>query len=349
MTEGCIDLHTHVVPANFPPHLGGDLPWPSMRHRGCQADVIIAGKVYRTVEDGCWTISRRLDAMAKNGVSAQVLSPMPELLSYWLPPSEAAQLCEHLNTEIARMMRDAPGRFFGLGAVTLQAPELAARQLERVMHDYTLQGVEIATHVGGRPIGDASFEPFFAAAEEFGAAIFVHPLRAIGKERLIGPPTLEQVIAFPCETSLAIASLMTGGMLERHPRLKLVFSHGGGGFALTLPRLQHAWSVIAAVRATMPHPPNAYAQRLSFDTLVYDTPTLRFLVERFGADRLVLGSDYPFAIAEEQPLRALEAAGLADSAVQAIASTNARRLLGLAEPPDDDGKRDLSGGWRHAD
>jgi aminocarboxymuconate-semialdehyde decarboxylase len=329
MSEGCIDLHTHIVPSDFPPHPGGDLPWPSMRHRDCQADVIIAGKVYRTVEDGCWTVSRRLEAMAESGISAQVLSPMPELLSYWLPAQEAAVLCEHLNAAIARMVADAPRRFYGLGAVTLQAPEAAARQLERIMRGHGLHGVEIGTHVGGRPIGDPFFEPFFAAAEALGAAIFVHPLRALGKERLIGPPALEQVVAFPCETSFAIASLMTGGMLERHPRLKLAFSHGGGAFALTLPRLQHAWSVIPAIREAMPQPPKAYAERLTFDTLVYDTPTLRFLVERFGPERLVLGSDYPFAIAEKQPLRALQAVGLDAAAERAIASENACRLLGL--------------------
>lgn len=334
MTSPFIDLHTHIVPAEFPPHPGEDLPWPSMRHRDCQADVIISGKVYRTVEDGCWTVSRRLDAMAESGISAQVLSPMPELLSYWLPAAEAVVLCEHLNTEIARMVADAPNRFYGLGAVTLQAPEAAARQLERIMRDHRLHGVEIGTHVGGRPIGDAFFDAFFAAAEELGAAIFVHPLRAIGKERLVGPAALEQVVAFPCETSFAIASLMTGGMLERHPRLKLAFSHGGGAFALSLPRLEHAWSVIPAVQATMPQPPKAYAERLSFDTLVYDTPTLRFLIERFGPDRLMLGSDYPFTIAEKQPVRALQALGLDSAAEQAIGWTNASRFLGLETLPE---------------
>lgn len=347
MTEGCIDLHTHVVPAEFPPHPRGDLPWPGMRHRGCQADVVISGKVYRTVEDGCWTVSRRLDAMAQSGISAQVLSPMPELLSYWLPPNDAAMLCEHLNAEIARMVADAPGRFYGLGAVTLQAPEAAARQLEHIMRGHRLQGVEIGTHAGGRPIGDAFFEPFFAAAEELGAAIFVHPLRALGAERLVGPPALEQVVAFPCETAFAIASLMTGGMLERHPRLKLAFSHGGGAFALSLPRLQHAWSVIPTVRATMPQSPKAYAERLVFDTLVYDTPTLGFLVERFGAERLVLGSDYPFAIAEKQPVAALRALGLDPTSERAIASTNALRFLGLSALLGEAAKNTRSQGERH--
>jgi aminocarboxymuconate-semialdehyde decarboxylase len=300
-----------------------------MRHRGCEADVIISGKNYRTVEESCWTVSRRLDAMDAAGITAQVLSPMPELLSYWLPTDDAAAMCEHLNREIARMMAEAPGRFYGLGAVTLQAPDEAARQLETMISEHGLQGVEIGTHVEGVPIGDARFEPFFAAAAELGTPIFVHALRALGKERLIGPPNLEQVVAFPCETAFAIASLMTGGMLERHPGLKLAFSHGGGAFGLVLPRLQHGWATFPAIREQMPRAPVEYARRLSFDTLVYDTPTLRFLVERFGADRMMLGSDFPFAIAEREPVRAFRAAGLDRAAQQKIESGNARGFLNL--------------------
>lgn len=324
----CIDIHTHMVPAHFPESPGGpELPWPSMRHRVCDADVIISGKVYRTVPETCWAASKRVEAMAESGVSTQVLSPMPELLSYWLPTKDAAVLCAHLNDEIARMVADGAGRFMGLGAVTLQDPEAAARQLESIMRMPELRGVEIGTHANGRALGDAFFEPFFAAAEELGAAIFVHPLRPVGVERLVGPPALEQIVAFPCETSLAIASLMTGGMLERHPELKLAFSHGGGAFGLALPRLQQGWTVLPALRAQMPRPPADYARRLCFDTLVYDRRTLRFLVEQFGADRMMVGSDFPFAIAEREPARFAAALGLDEAAARAIAWETAERFL----------------------
>lgn len=290
---------------------------------------MISGKVYRTVPDSCWTISRRLDAMAEAGIDAQVLSPMPELLSYWLPVEHAAVLCEHLNDEISRMAAAAPGRFYGLGAVTLQSPDAAGRQLERVMREHKLQGVEIGSNVGGKPIGDPQFDPFFAAAADLGAAIFVHALRPAGAERLIGPPALEQIVAFPCELTFAIASLMTGGTLERHPRLKLAFSHGGGAFALVLPRLQHGWLTLPVLREIMPRPPIEYARRLSFDTLVYDAPTLRFLASTFGTTQLMLGSDYPFPIAERNPVAAMQAAGLDPVAEHAVAGENARRFLGL--------------------
>jgi len=324
----CIDIHTHMVPAHFPARPGGaELPWPEMRHRPGEAEVMISGKPYRTVSDACWAAPKRLAAMAESGVSVQVVSPMPELLSYWLPAREAAVLCAHLNDAIARLVADGAGRFMGLGAVTLQDPAAAARQLETIMRVPELRGVEIGTHANGTAIGDPRFEPFFAAAEALGAAIFVHPLRPAGMERLVGPPALEQIVAFPCETSLAIASLMTGGMLERHPRLKLVFSHGGGAFGLALPRLQHGWTVLPALRAQMPQPPTEYARRLSFDTLVYDACSLRFLIEQFGADRMMVGSDFPFAIAEREPARFVHGLALDEAAAQAIAWENAERFF----------------------
>jgi aminocarboxymuconate-semialdehyde decarboxylase len=317
-----------MVPEHFPASPGSaELPWPTMRHRSCQADVLISGKVYRTVADTCWAVPKRVAAMEESGVTIQVVSPMPELLSYWLPAKEAAVLCAHLNDEIARMVAEGAGRFMGLGAVTLQDPDAAAPQLEAIMRTPELRGVEIGTHANGKPIGDPFFEPFFTAAEALGAAVFVHPLRPAGMERLIGPPALEQVVAFPCETSLAIASVMTGGMLERRTKLKLAFSHGGGAFGLVLPRLQHGWAVLPALQAQMPQSPATYARRLSFDTLVYDQRTLRFLVDQFGADRMMAGSDFPFAIAEREPGRFVRTLGLDEEAAQAIAWKNAERFF----------------------
>src|SRR5258705_10874545 len=215
---GAIDVHTHVVPESIPAYVGTrrDVPWPSLdHHRSCCARVMIAGKVFREIEDSCWSSERRSADMANMGITTQVLSPMPELLSYWMEPDDTRQLGRHINGDIAAMVAAAPDRFRGLGMVPLQAPDLAAAELDHVMRDLGLDGVEIGTNVGGQPIGDPMFEPFFAAAEELGALIFVHPLRAAGRDQVIGPPGLEQIVAFPCETALAIASMITGGMLHR--------------------------------------------------------------------------------------------------------------------------------------
>lgn len=331
---GPIDIHTHVVPAAFPRHAGSaaNLRWPEMRlDADCRhGTVMFAGTAFRTVTDECWDVDRRAEAMARAGIARQVLSPMPELLSYWLAPSDALALGRHVNDTIAAMAARAPERFVALGMVPLQDPELAAHELGVLMRSGVFRGAEIGTNVNGTPIGDARFEPFFAAAEELGAAVFVHALHPIGLDRLVGPPVLGAVLAFPCETSFAIASLMTGGMLTRHPRLRLAFSHGGGAFGLVLPRLMHGWKSLAPVKGLLSRSPAEQARALYYDTLVYDAATLRFLIKRFGMTQLCLGTDHPFDIQEKEPVAALDALDLAAADRDLLLFGNAERFLGLA-------------------
>ena len=330
-----IDIHTHVVPASFPARMGGasDLAWPSMDHDGCShARLVIAGKVFRTLDEPAWNPRRRVEHMAAMGVERQVLSPMPELLSYWLPAGDAARLLRHVNEEIAGMVAVDPRRFAGLGAVPLQDVDAAIEELDFVVRRVGLAGVEIGTNVNGVPIGAARFEPFFARAEELGAAVFVHALRAAGTERLVGPALLENIVAFPCEVSFAIASMITGGTLARHPGLRIAFSHGGGAFALVLARMEHTWPVIAgALDPSVTESPRTYARRAYYDTAVFDARVLGFLAETFGEDRLLVGTDYPFAAHERDPLALLRKAGLGEGAEAAITHDNALRFLGLEE------------------
>jgi aminocarboxymuconate-semialdehyde decarboxylase len=335
MSKPCcaIDVHTHVVPAKLPDHVAefGDIAWPSIRHSdGCHAKVIIQGKNYRDIENACWDVPRRTKEMAGMDVGMQVLSPMPELLSYWLPPRPGQVLTRHINETIAEMVRTAPERFLGLGMIPLQDMDLAIKELEYVMRGLGLSGVEIATNVNGMPLGHASLEPFFAAAESLGATIFVHPLRPVGMDRLVGPASLEQVVAFPCETALAAASAVTGGLMQRHPRLRIGFSHGGGAFGQVLPRLQHAWSSFAAVKAAVKEEPRLAARRMFYDTLVYDQTALRFLIDSFGLGQLMVGTDYPFAIMDRHPTQRLAGLGLSDADHDQLLFGNARRFLGHA-------------------
>jgi aminocarboxymuconate-semialdehyde decarboxylase len=334
MPADAIDIHTHVVPARFPPYAGRDAParWPEMTAaQDCRhANVVIAGKVFRTVTDECWDVHRRAEAMAASGITRQVLSPMPELLSYWLSVDDAVALGRHVNETIAAMVNEAPVRFSGLGTVPLQDPDRAARELERLMATGLFRGVEIGTNVNGIPIGDARFDPFFSAAEALGAAVFVHALHPAGADRLIGPPVVQALVAFPCETALAIASLITGGTLLRHPDLRLAFSHGGGAFALVLPRLMHGWRTTPALAESVPRSPLDLARSLYYDTLVYDLDTLRFLIQRFGLTQLCIGTDHPFQIQEMHPVKPLAALQLAPGDRDLILSANARRFLGEA-------------------
>src|SRR5574342_411699 len=184
-----IDVHTHVVPESFPPYAGrgANVPWPSMAEaHACHKHVMIQGKVYRTVSDGCWSVPRRIEEMGAMGVSRQAISPMPELLSYWLPLEDARVMVRYLNEQIAEMIARAPQRFVGLGAVPLQDMDASLSELEYLFRKLKFAGVEIASHVNGVSIGDPRFEPFFAAAESSGAAIFVHALRPAGRDRIVG-------------------------------------------------------------------------------------------------------------------------------------------------------------------
>jgi aminocarboxymuconate-semialdehyde decarboxylase len=290
---------------------------------------MIHGKIFRTISDTSWDVERRLVDMDRMGIDCQVLSPMPELLSYWFDTADALAMCRVVNDAIGGMVELSRTRFAGLGMLPLQDVDLAVRELEALMRDGRFRGIEIGTNVNGVPIGDPRFEPFFAAAESLGAAVFVHALHPTGDERLIGPPILKAFIGFPCETAFAIASLISSGLLSRHPDLRIAFSHGGGAFAMVLPRLQFGWKKMAAISDLSPEPPTTVARRLYYDTLVYDIPTLKFLVSSFGETRLMVGTDYPFEIYEQNPLGAMEAAGFTDDVAQLLRKENAIRYLSL--------------------
>lgn len=327
----CIDIHTHIVPENFPAYVGrgSNVPWPSMAEaHACHRHVMISGKVYRTVSDGSWSVPRRIEAMGGMRVARQALSPMPELLSYWLPLEDGKALIRYLNEQIAGMIALAPDRFLGLGAVPLQDVDSAILELQHVKNTLCFPGVEIASHVNGKSIGDPQFEPFFAEAEKLGAAIFVHALRPAGQERIVGAFT-EQAVCFPGDIALAAASMITGGIAARHPKLRLAFSHGGGGLSMLLPRLVHAWHALPKAKESLAESPADIARRFFYDALVFDPAAIRYVIERFGASQVCVGSDYPFNMGDRDPLGTLEKAGLDAATLAAIRSGNARRFLGI--------------------
>jgi aminocarboxymuconate-semialdehyde decarboxylase len=328
----CIDIHTHVVPEHFPAYIGRHVnaAWPStVPAHACHRHVMLSGKVYRTVSDDAWDTARRVAAMDEQRVQRQVLSPMPELLSYWLDGEDGAAMARFLNEQIASMVTREPSRFIGLGSVPLQDVDRAIVELEFLVRELGLAGVEIGSNVNGVVLGDARLEPFFAAAESMGAAIFVHALRPAGMDRLIGPPNLEQLLAFPGETGLSAASMLTSGTLHRHPGLRIAWSHGGGTFASLLPRLTHGWNTLAALRESMPLAPWEGARRMYYDSLVYDAANLAHLIERFGATQICVGSDFPFVIRETDPVGRVDALKLDDATSKDLLVHNALRWLGL--------------------
>ncbi len=333
---GCpcgIDVHSHIVPRDFPAYLGSKLPsqWPAMAPaHECHRSVMIAGKLYRTIADKAWTTARRLADLPAMGLARQAISPMPELLSYWLEPADAQQLLRYINEQIATMVQESGGALVGLGAVPLQDIDLAIAELRHLMALPGFAGVEIGSNINGVPVGHPSLDPFFEACEALGAAVFVHALKPAGMDRLVGPAPLEQVLGYPTDIGLAAASAITGNLLVRRPRLRIAFSHGGGTLASLLPRLQQSWSVFPALAESVQAAPAEQARKLYYDTLVFDAGTLQSLVARFGASQLMLGSDYPFNFSEAAPVERVEAAGFDAAVAEQLIHRNAETFLGLA-------------------
>ena len=331
-----VDVHSHIIPHDFPDYLGGTAPagWPSMAPaHACHRHVMIDGKNYRTVSDKSWSTTKRLADLDEVGLSLQAISPMPELLSYWLAPAAGAQLVRYLNEQIALMVAESSGRLVGLGAVPLQDIDLALKELAYLKHSLGFAGVEIGSNINGVPIGDMRFDPFFEACEALDLAVFVHALRPTGMDRLVGPAPLQQVLAYPTDVGLAAASAITSNLMLRRPRLRIAFSHGGGTLAMLLPRLEQAISVFPDLRETVQNSPINQARSFYFDTLVFDTPTLKHVVALFGDTQLMIGTDYPFNFHEPRPVQRIAQAGFDAGVVQQLVQTNGLRFLGLPARP----------------
>jgi aminocarboxymuconate-semialdehyde decarboxylase len=267
---------------------------------------MIGVKCFREIESNCWDPAVRLEECDRSGVQVQVLSTVPVMFSYWAKPQDALDLSRLLNDHLAGIIRAHPRRFAGLGTVPLQSPDLAARELERCVGDLGLHGAQIGTHVNEWNLDHPALFPFFQRACELGACLFVHPWDMLGKERL-GKYWLAWLVGMPAEVSLAICSLIFGGVLERLPKLKIALAHGGGSFPGTLGRIERGFvGRPDLVAVDNPVNPRAYLGRFYLDSLVHDAEMLRYLLKLVGPERIALGSDYPFPLGEPVPGELIE-------------------------------------------
>lgn len=269
----------------------------------------------------------RLETMDRQGIDLQVVSHMP-VFAYSADAESAPKIVEAANTHIAELCRARPDRLVGLCFVALQFPELAARQLEEAMSSMAMRGVEIATRVNDMELDDERLEPFWAAAEQHSALVFIHPAGTTLGAR-VAKYYLSNILGNPLDTSIALSYLIFGGVLERHPRLKIVAAHGGGYLPSYFARTEHGFEVRPEAQ-TIPRPPREYLRRLNVDALVYHPDNLAHIIRQMGASQVVLGTDYPFDMGEEHPLDVLAGVeGLSEHEREQIKSGNALRLLGL--------------------
>lgn len=273
----------------------------------------------------------RLKDMDRMGIDVQAVCPAPYHFFYFTEPDYGAQLARDVNEGIAKLVADHPDRFVGLGSVPLQDAQLAVRELDYAVKDLGLRGVEICTNVNGRNLTDPGLglEQFFARCEELGIVIFMHPLGYTQADRLTHH-YFNNVIGNPLESTVAVSHLIFDGVMARHPKLKVVVAHGGGFVAHYWARMDHAWRARPDCRTVIKRPPSKYLEKFYFDTITFDPMMLKHLIDRFGADHVVLGTDYPYDMGEEDPLGLIaQVKRLPKAQRDLIAGGNAARLLNL--------------------
>ncbi|MFL6797925.1 MAG: amidohydrolase family protein [Xanthobacteraceae bacterium] len=266
-----------------------------------------------------------LDAM---GLDLQVVLPPPNQCFYTLPLEIAVQASRMVNDGLAEYVARKPDRFIALGTVPLSHGGEAANELERCVKSLGMKGVEILTNVAGKELSDPHFAPFWAKAEQLGALVIIHPNGFTHADRLTRF-YFNNVIGNPLETTIALHYLIFDGVLERHPDLKILAVHGGGYLPAYSGRIDHAWGARSDSHGDLPHPPTTYLRKIYFDTVVFTPHQLAELVRLFGADHVIMGTDYPFDMAEYDPIGHVAAVDLDAASMAAIAGGNARKLLGL--------------------
>lgn len=299
-----LDLHTHILPPNWEnlkdKYGYGGFPRMEYVNDRC-ARIMIDERFFREVEDNCWDPDARIADCDAQGVTMQALSTVPVMFSYWAKAEDAYDLARFLNDHIAEVVARRPDRFVGLGTLPMQNPELAMRELERCVKDLGLAGAQIGTHINDWNLDAPEIFPVFQHASKLNTGLFVHPWEMVGTERM---PNyfLPWLVGMPAETSLAMCSMIFGGVLERLPRLRCCFAHGGGAFPYTLGRINKGWEArpdLCQIHITQP--PRTYVPQLYVDSLVHDPDALRYILKLFGISRVAMGTDYPFPLGETEP------------------------------------------------
>jgi aminocarboxymuconate-semialdehyde decarboxylase len=275
------------------------------------------------------SIEVRLADMDAMGVDVQALSLSPYQLFHWAGGDLAVEAFMVINDDLAQVVGEHPDRFLALGAVPLQDPPAAIDELRRCSTELGFRGIEMATHIEGEELSSPRFEPFWEVVEELGMLVFIHPTGFTEPARFTDHYFFN-TIGHPLEETICAGRLIFDGVMERHPGLEFVFSHGGGYLPAYAGRFDHAYHARVDVRHGLPRPPSEYLSRFYFDTMVFEADQLGFLIDKYGPDHILLGTDYPYDMGETDPLGLLnKVSGLSPDDLDLIVGGNAARLLGI--------------------
>lgn len=313
-----IDCHAHILPES----------WPSLKekygyggfiyldhHRPGFANMMRDdGKFFREIEENCWSPEAILKDMDANGVDMMVLCTVPVLFNYWAKPEHTLDWTMFLNDHLSGVQNQYPDRFIGLGSLPMQDIPKAIQELERCK-TLGLKGVEIGSHIEDKNLDDSSFHPFYEACERLDMAVFVHPWDMMGQDKM-PKYFLPWLVGMPAETSLAICSMIFGGIFDKFPKLRVMFAHGGGSFPFTIGRVSHGWHCrpdLCDVNTIQD--PREYVGRFWVDGITHDIDALKFLIETMGVDKIAYGTDYPFPLGDLEHGKFIEESDL-DGAVK---------------------------------
>ena len=333
-----IDIHTHILPPDIPAFkekfgYGGFI---SLKHNhvcgvSCNADMVDdSGKFFRKVDPSCYRADERITDCDRDQVNVQVLSTVPTMFSYWAKPQDGDYVSKFLNDHIAGVVEKFPKRFVGLGTLPLQDPALSVKEISR-LKKLGFRGVQIGSHVNDWNLDDKRLFPVYEALETNDMCLFVHPWDMMGQAKM-HKYWLPWLVGMPAETSLAICSMIFGGVFEKFKKLKVAFAHGGGSFPITVGRIEHGFVSrpdLCAIDNNVN--PRDYLGRFFIDSLVHDPDALQFVVKIMGEDKVMLGTDYPFPLGENTPGKLIMESNFSEQTKEKLLSSNALTWLGLTK------------------
>jgi aminocarboxymuconate-semialdehyde decarboxylase len=325
-----IDLHSHFFPVDALRHPGKfENRAPRMVLEGDKLSVTSQIGRRGGLGAGAYDPAARIKALDEMNIDMQAISPSPILLFYWEAPAVAAHFSRRQNEAIQQVVQKNPERFIGFGSVPLQSvPDSIA--IAKEAKAMGLKGLEIGNAVGDKALDDPMFEPFFAVAQELDLLLFVHPLEGGVDTDDPLAPILGNVLQFTFRTTMMIERMILTGMFEKYPNLKLCLSHGGGLLAFNIWRLDHSFGLRRDLQQQLPHKPSGYLKRLYFDTIVHSVVALQYLIAVVGADRVVIGTDYPMGMGDFESVQKITQLNLSAAERDQVLGANAARALNLS-------------------
>ena len=326
-----IDMHTHIMPEKLPRWADkfgyGDFIHLEHNEPG-YADMIKGNRFFRRVEQNCWDPELRIEEYARNGTQVQVICTIPVLFSYWAKPEHTLEVSEYLNDHIAEIVEKYPKNYIGLGTVPMQNTDLAIKELERCKK-IGLVGIQIGSNINDKNLSEPEFFPIFEACQEMGMAVFVHPWNMMGFHSM-EKYWLPWLVGMPAETSRAICSMIFSGVFEKLPELRCCFAHAGGSFLPTIGRIEHGFNCRPdLVAIDNPVNPRNYLGKFWVDCITHDINMLRYVLDVAGADKVTLGSDYPFPLGDLTIGEFIETSNLPQATKDNIFCKNTLKWLNL--------------------